>query len=408
MGLDTPQPKPSPATLDLECWRAASRQEIADFLSKDRLSPPPARRGRTRALIVRSRLRPVDVYAYLRARFGQPNGFQNFLRRDDSDNWIHWDFNLKANGADIHIAGASRELHIMLEEPLTDREWRGLILGLQAEFARLGREKSEITKTFEKFVVFQNKYASLASVCAELHAQIVDAPPFTPIRHRRPTKKSSAISAAAMKRAGERADKLYGACVKLALLTPVLAEAYINMFALILRRPDLKTDRAGYETFVRERIPDRIGRLHEVCFGMQPVDRRTEAYGRFMSVMNKRNFNIHGNVDPEREALETVYFEGTRPLFAEAGHHLGRFFADLEQLHRPDVVVQDYEAAHAFLHELTTYVEPQFQAFLANVVDDPFPGFELRQKRVTRILPDHVMMMIPQGMRYDDDLRVTW
>jgi hypothetical protein len=180
------------------------------------------------------------------------------------------------------------------------------------------------------------------------------------------------------------------------------------MFALVLRRPALRNDWEDYQAFVREHIPERLGRLHEVCFGMLPVDTTTEAFGRFMTVMNKRNFNIHGNVDPEREAVETVYFEGKRPLFAKAGHHVGRFFADLERLHRPDVVVEDYEAVHAFLHELTTYLNKMALEFFENVIDDPFPGWETRQRKVTRILPDHVMMAMMEGVRYDDDLRVAW
>jgi len=51
---------------------------------------------------------------YLKARFGEPNGFQTFLRRDSSDNWIHWDFNLKAAGEGIWIGGTYREVHFML------------------------------------------------------------------------------------------------------------------------------------------------------------------------------------------------------------------------------------------------------------------------------------------------------
>lgn len=397
-----------PDFLAFEAWRSATPKEVSQFLKKDRPGATPSRRAPTNTLIVRSKLRPVDIYAYLRARFGPPNGFQNILRRDDSDNWIHWDFLIKAGRSDVYIAGASREIHFVLDEALTDSKWQALIVGLQSEFARLGRQKSEMTNTFEKFVVFQNKYVSLANVCAELHAQIVDTPPFEPIHQRQASNRGPQFTGAPVRRAGERAGALYSACVQLALLTPVMAEAYINMFALILRRPELRADDASYRAFVREHVPVRIEGLHEVCFGMGPVDRRSEAYGRFMTVMNKRNFNIHGNVEPERESLETVFFEGKRPLFAEPGHHLGRFFADLEDLHRPAAVIQDYEAVHAFLHELTTYLEPTAKDFVANVIDDPFPGFEVRKRRVTRILPDHVMMAMPQEMRCDDDLRVEW
>ena len=78
--------------IDIENWRASPRQEVAAFLETK--LEKKADRAKPDILVVRSRLKPVDVYSYLRARFGEPNGFLNFLRRDDSDNLIHWDFNL--------------------------------------------------------------------------------------------------------------------------------------------------------------------------------------------------------------------------------------------------------------------------------------------------------------------------
>jgi hypothetical protein len=129
---------------------------------------------------VRAHLRPVDIYAYLRARFGHPNGLQNFLRKDDSDNLVHWDFNLKCDTADIYIAGHSREILFVLSESLTDELWRSLILGVKADFARVSQAKGEMTHSFEKFLVFQNKFVALADYCADLHARILDAPPYVP------------------------------------------------------------------------------------------------------------------------------------------------------------------------------------------------------------------------------------
>lgn len=39
-------------------------------------------------------IKPLDLYCYLYAKFGPPNGIQNFLRADDSDNLIHWEWTL--------------------------------------------------------------------------------------------------------------------------------------------------------------------------------------------------------------------------------------------------------------------------------------------------------------------------
>jgi len=47
-----------------------------------------------RVWIFRNELRPSDLFCYLGARFGKPNGFQNYLRSDSSDNLIHWEWAL--------------------------------------------------------------------------------------------------------------------------------------------------------------------------------------------------------------------------------------------------------------------------------------------------------------------------
>src|ERR1700686_5466091 len=80
--------------VDVKSWRLPSPQEFHQYL--EGMKSESNVRRKPSVLAVRQHLTPVDVYCYLKARFGQPNGFQNFLRDDSSDNWIHWDFLLKA------------------------------------------------------------------------------------------------------------------------------------------------------------------------------------------------------------------------------------------------------------------------------------------------------------------------
>ena len=170
-----------------------------------------------------------------------------------------------------------------------------------------------------------------------------------------------------MTEAAKRANAVYRDSVTLSLLTPVMVEAFLNMLILTLRRDSLGFGTVEYEAFARATIPERLRLLPQNCMGFdREVDTGTEAYRNFMRVMNKRNFAIHGNVDPPREGMETVYFEGKRPLFAEPGHPLMRHFEVLERLHRPDVVRQDYENVHAFLYEITTLLKPRERAFFCS------------------------------------------
>lgn len=118
-----------PAALDIAAWRVPSRNEVLEWcdqlqrnLNRD---DDHAVKERPSVLIVQKHLTQIDVFCYLKARFGESNGFQNFLRGDDSDNIIHWEYHLKSGNVDIHISAADRSLHFIVSEtPLTDENWR--------------------------------------------------------------------------------------------------------------------------------------------------------------------------------------------------------------------------------------------------------------------------------------------
>jgi hypothetical protein len=391
--------------LEVSAWRTATSEELIAF-HKGKLG---RRKSPSSLLVVRKRLTQADMYAYLRARFGMPNGFQNYLRKDDSDNLVHWDFNLRAAEVDVYIEGRMRDIVILVSEPRSDENWKALILAIKADFGRLGQQKSQMLKSFEKFVIFQNKFSTLANLCGELHASIVDAPP--PIRAlpRIKSKQSIRHVKSAMDKIAKRATNLYGDCLKLRLLTPIMAEAFLNMMILAFCKPEIRDNSVLYGAFVREKIPQRLKLLSENCFGFaRSVDPSSDTYTDFLRVMNARNFAIHGNVDPIREHIETVYFEGKRPLFADNGDHLLKLFEHLELINAPRDVVKDYETVHLFLVELQNLLSPKFRDFFGHVIDDPYPGFELKVKRVTKILPSHTAAMMFPNERRDDELEVTW
>lgn len=392
--------------LDLIEWRASSKAEVIEWLQKSERADKRSRDF----LVVRSQLRPVDVYCYLVARFGRPNGFQNFLRRDDSDNWIHWDFNIKSGEIDVYFAGTSREIHIGVQGNLTDAQWKALIVAIKDDYRRVGREKSRVLHSLEKYVVFQNKYVALANLCAGLHAEIVDAPP----REEMP-KSSTAykdepdLFERIMKRISDRATNLYGNSLKLKLLTPIMAESFINMIILILCKDKIRNDGRKYQDFVRAKIPERLRLLSENCDGFaRQVDASSESYANFMRVIDKRNYILHGNVDPLKDKIEVVYFDGRRPLFNTPGHNIEKFFDHLEFVSDPPSVIVDYEATHDFLLEIVECMNRPIQNFLNQVIGDSYPGYEVKKRRVTKILPPNVVSGFMQGMRYDDELDVNW
>ena len=394
--------------MDIENWRVSTGPEIAAFLDA---KLPEKKVGDTKPdiLVVRSRLKPVDVYSYLKARFGMPNGFLNFLRRDDSDNLTYWDFNLKADSIDLYLAGTSREIQISVPERLSDEEWKSLVLAIRGDYVRVAEAKSDVLHSFEKYYIFQNKFVSLAGLCAELHSSILDADAKPKIPFRLDTKLQAEKYHAAVASLTERGEKIFQDSLMLRLITPIMAEAYINMLILILCKDSIRRSPELFRGFIREKISRRLALLNVNCDGFdRPVDFKTPAYKAFLRVMNKRNFNLHGNVDPLREKIETVYFEGRRPLFANSGSNIERFFDQLETLHQPDQAVQEYEAVHIFLVEIADCLSERHRAFVDQVISDAYPGYDVVRHRATRLFPDHVITSIIPHVRYDDELNVQW
>jgi hypothetical protein len=112
------------------------------------------------------------------------------------------------------------------------------------------------------------------------------------------------------------------------------------MLILIFCKDKIRSDPELYQAFVRAKVPDRLALLSENCDGFaRAVDRKTDAYAAFMRVIDKRNFALHGNVDPIRETIEVVYFDGRRPLFVNPGNHIETLFEQLERLYAPDDVI---------------------------------------------------------------------
>jgi hypothetical protein len=395
--------------LNVLSWRAPTKEEMLKWLESKK--PGSEKRNKPSALMVRQHLSPLDVYCYLKARFGEPNGFQDLLRQDTSDNWIHWDYYLKADDQDVYICGMSREIHLVLSERMTDENWCNLVLAIKADYGRVGKEKSAILKSLEHWVTFPNKFVAIADICAELHAGIVDHMGGYQF-YKTPSYRNKKISAQGAKLAKQlttRSAKLYQHCLELSLLTPVLAEAFINMIVLILCKQEIRRNRRHFEEFIRSQIDVKLFDLSHKCEGFaKSIDQNSEEFKNFKRVMDKRNNAIHGNCDPERERLESVYFEGKRPLFAEPGDHIGKLFETLEHQHEPATVIKDYEDTYAFLLHILSCLKPGQSDPVWSILEARYPGYDLNRKITGCLFPDYVAIVHGPGIKYDDELSVSW
>ena len=404
--------------MDVPAWRAFTIRETRNHLEKIRnqnkeKNGEPVFRS---ILAFRQNLSPVDMYCYLKARFGEPHGIQSLLRRNTSDNLFHWDFNLKASNEDVYILGTFREVHFMLSEGLTDDDWPKLIRKIKSDYGRVGTEKSKVFSSLEKWVTFPNKFIAIAEICADLHHKILQSigksspykiPPI--FSAKRDSVVTDDQERKVLRNLTERSTNLYRACLELSLMTPVLAEAFINMAILILCKKRIRENRRQFDAFIRSNIDVKIFDLPDKCTGFaRRIDENSLTFKAFMTVMQKRNNAIHGNVDPEREQTEVVYFEGRRPLFKEPGDHIAKHFETLARQFQPEDVIKEYEDTHEFFMSLAECLKPSVAKGFWQIIEDPKPGYDLRRKITGCLLPRTTVVGHMEGMRYDDELPVSW
>ena len=105
-------------------------------------------------------IRPVDLYCYLGARFGQPNGLQNFLRNDSSDNLIHWEWVLRTvDDRYVTIQGQNFRTEVWISgSPLDERQKDYFVELIKSDFPSHGAGMKKVRDSLEHWTEFVNPY----------------------------------------------------------------------------------------------------------------------------------------------------------------------------------------------------------------------------------------------------------
>ena len=71
-------------------------------------------------------------------------------------------------------------------------------------------------------------------------------------------------------------------------------------------------------------------------------------------------------------------------------------------------MIDDYIDTHSFLIEIVRNLEPITGLRIWAILEDPYPGYEVRHQRTGILFPNYVVSGYPVGPRYDDELEVEW
>lgn len=392
-----------------EKWEKPEPGEIAGYL-KNR---PKAKTGEPigSILVFRKHLSPLAIYKYLVSRFGPPYGFQTFLKKPrDSDNLVHWDYMIKAGSIMITIQGGNRDVQVQIDGKIMSYEdWVQFAKVLKSDFERCSTGMAKVGATLEKWSIVSNRFAMIADACAGLHEVLtedVDAPDYTP--HKRNTEEGLHQYYAQIKEVGQRASRVFSASLSLDLITPVLAEAFVNLVIFLTQKDEIKQNQRQYDQYIRQPIDTRVFDLHLKCNGFtRRVDQNSVEYKAFKRVMDRRNHHLHGNIDPLKDAIETVFFDKFTPLYERGGDPMLELFKKKESVFDIPGVLGRYQDVHFFVQYVLSLIESKTREEIEMLMSDGTFGYDASRKRPGRLFASHeVMMLMP--LDHDDELEVVW
>lgn len=269
--------------------------------------------------ILKNEIRPVDIYCYLYAKYGPPNGFMNFLKSNSSDNLVHWEWTLINDDGVVQIQGQlyRTEIHLLgtFNRPAITKQ--SLIDQLRDDLKNYGKQMKEIRLQLEKWTEFVNPFQTIQSTI-EIQIKKLRELNLQPSEDKLHTPTSRDEIATYAERFSVMAEKYTfgtGLAFGLRCMMPVLAETFLNLLIFVLAKKDIRADVSKYKSFVSDTIQNRLSLLHVNCIGfVKPVDHAHEACRSFYQLMNDRNDLLHGNFNVSKLKIGDVYFNGNTPV----------------------------------------------------------------------------------------------
>lgn len=389
-------------------WEKPTSKEMLDFIEGRKGSGEASAGG---ALVFRRHLSPLAVYKYLYACFGPPYGFQTRVKKpNDSDNLIHWDYLVKAGSHFIYFQGGNRDIHVYIFGKLMlPEDWVHFTKAMKDDFRRVGGDMNRVGQTLEKWIIVANRYSLIADACAGFHELLTDEqglPDFTP--HTRSDEAGIRAYYEQVEEIRRRGNRVFSASLSLDLITPVLAEAFVNLLIFLLRKSELQNNSRQYDDYIRQKIDTRVFDLHLKCdHFVSGVDPNHDAYKAFAKVMARRNQTLHGNIDPQKDTIETVYFDGYTPLFEMGADPVLEHLRKQETVFDVTGTLERYHAVHAFCYYLLQLIDQKARPAVERFVEQSTFGYDPARKKPGQLFPAHEVAMIAP-MTFDDELDVDW
>ena len=352
------------------------------------------------SIIFRSngRIKQIDLYCFLKWKFGEPNGILSFLRGDHSNNFIQWHYSLNMDDIYIDIIGSTRflEFHVFSENN-TALDTFNEIEFLASLDSQISSNKKEINKNknqLEYWKVFLNTYKRLKDTIEKFYQDYQRLTLQDPIQLKKSvvTKRELDMYEHQSKKLIENIieKKNYGIVLK--MLFPVLGESLINLIIFVLAKDEIKNDKRLLDNTFRNQIDIRIKTLHLNCIGMKKAyNQDDERFKNFLRLMDKRNDFLHGNILPANNTFDVVYFDKTVPIFEEEKDITLEYVKqNLFQITEEEIN-KDYQTIIQFRNYILDNISSPYKEQIELILDKSDLGWNKKNHRIGILFNNELM-----------------
>lgn len=266
---------------------------------------------------------------------------------------------------------------------------------IRNDFKNYGQSISAVKKGLEKWDLFINPYFRLSSVIEDLCDQLtnlevekVHYPTFSPMGSKDDIENfNSQWSQAASTMASAQTI-----CTSLIMVIPIWAESFVNLLIFILAKSEIKSDQRLYDDLLRKNIDVRLKSLHLHCDGFsRQISDSDDRFKKFMTLMNRRNFLLHGNVDPKFQKFEVMYFDKDIPLTKDNKDYANFILKKLLTGTEPATIYEGIEAVQGIISQVLECLKPDFSRQLTILMNENMPGWNEATSRIGVLIPENMV-----------------
>ncbi len=352
---------------------------------------------------LQNQIKPVDLYCYLYARFGPPNGIQNFLRADHSENLIHWEWTLRAENRFFLFQGQNFRTEIWVSGPALEPESLDILIeDIKRSFTQHGRAMGEIRSKLEHWVEFINPYQRIRTAIDSLVKELdsLDVPDKADQLESLATFENPKEWSTVWNSHAQTIPRATGLCFGIRSMLPVMAEAFVNLLMYMQMKPELKADDRLRENLIRQPIDVRVRGLSHNCLGFERnIDYSHVACRRYHSLVNERNDLLHGNVVVDKLKFNELYFNGRVPVFESYSTMWERAFGVAQSSVGLDLINHEREVVDEFIDYVISCLNEKIQKQVRDFLNQRDLGLSLDDGHLGMLFSGQLvdMAMGPKG-----------